>query len=308
MNSPDRSRRLGKGLGALLGPSAGISNARTSTPASAATPSGEQAGAASTIAVALVRPNPFQPRKQFSDQELADLEASLSASGLLQPIAVRRIPGGQGYELIAGERRLRAAGRLGWKEIPAVVHDLDDRAMLTLALVENLQRADLNAIEEAEGYQRLADEFGASPPEIAEAVGKKRTTVVNSLRLLALPASIRRLIQEGTLTAGHGRAILTLPNERAMQELARTVAQDQLSVRETEHRARTATGNRRTPRPRKPDERPAEVKRLEGELRNHLQTDVTIALKGEAKGKVVLNFYSADDFQRIVERILGSEE
>lgn len=305
MSGPDRTRRLGKGLGALLGPSA-ISNA-AATPTATGKP-GEGERDPSTIPVALVRPNPYQPRKQFSDEDLADLQASLKASGLLQPIAVRRAPNGNGYELIAGERRFRAAGRLGWKEIRAVVHDIDDRQLLTLALVENLQRADLNAIEEAEGYQKLAKEFQLSQQEIADTVGKERPTVSNSLRLLTLPASIRRLIQEGKLSAGHGRALLTLPSERAMQELARTATRDQLSVRETERRARTASGKPQPPIPRRPDTRPAEVKRLEGELRGYLQTDVAIKLQGPEKGKVVLSFYSSDDFQRIVEQILGGDK
>lgn len=300
MSTPDRTRRLGKGLGALLGTQA-------TQPATA--DDGTRNGGPQSIPIAQIRPNPYQPRKEFRAEELADLEASLRASGLLQPITVRPAPTGSGYELIAGERRLRAATRLGWKEIPALVRDIDERTLLTLALVENLQRADLNAIEEAEGYQQLITEFGLTQQEVADAVGKDRSTVANLLRLLALPASVRRLIQDGKLSAGHGRALLALPNERAIQELARHAAEEQLSVREVERRVRDATSPAKPEKPNAtgPDRRPAEVRRLEAELRRYLQTDVQIALSGAEKGRIILNFYSAEDFERIVELVLGAE-
>ena len=143
------------------------------------------------------RPNHFQPRRVFSETELAELEASIRASGLLQPITVRSRKGG-GWELVAGERRLRAAGRLGWTEIPAIVRDFDDRAMLTLALVENLQRTDLNALEEAEGYQRLIEDFELTQQQVADAVGKDRTTITNLLRVLTLPPAVRQMVEERT--------------------------------------------------------------------------------------------------------------
>lgn len=295
---PDRTRRLGKGLGALLG-----ANSTASLDERANETSAPQA-----IPISRIRANPYQPRKEFRPEDLADLEASLRSSGLLQPITVRPAPSGSGYELIAGERRFRAATRLGWKEIPAIVREIDDRTLLTLALVENLQRADLNPLEEAEGYQQLADEFELTQQEIAEAVGKDRSTIANLLRLLSLPASVRRLIQQGQLSAGHGRALLGLPDERAIQELARVAATEQLSVRETERRVR-ALANPKKPAPEKQkgaDRRPPEVRRIEDELRQLFQTDVQIALSGAEKGRISLNFYSGDDFQRIIEQILGA--
>src|SRR5205085_2215588 len=160
-------------------------------------------------------------------EELADLEASLKNNGLLQPITVRPVAGG-GYELIAGERRYRAATRLGWTEIPAIVKEIDDQTLLTLALVENLQRADLNPIEEAEGYQRLVAEFSLTQQQVADVVGKDRSTVNNVLRLLGLPASVRRMLQDGQITHGHARALLGLANERAMTDMAREIASDGL--------------------------------------------------------------------------------
>src|SRR6476619_4092158 len=196
----DKPRRLGRGLEALIG----------SLPAGASTssPTGSAPTASADlpyrpIPIHQIRPNPFQPRKEFRDDELAQLQASLTANGLLQPVTVRRT--GSGYELVAGERRLRAATRLGWTEIPAIVKDYDDKALLTLALVENLQRADLNPIEEAEGYSRLVSEFDLTQQEVATIVGKDRSTVANSLRLLNLPSVVRAMVQESRLTVGHAR-------------------------------------------------------------------------------------------------------
>lgn len=301
LNPKDRPR-LGRGINSLLSP--------TAAPPAAPAPEADTTlphARVLEIPVDQVRPNPHQPRREFNEAALAALAESMKAAGVIQPIIVRQAP--DGYELIAGERRLRAATRLGWKEIPALVRDIDERTLLTLALVENLQRADLNAIEEAEGYQQLITEFGLTQQEVADAVGKDRSTVANLLRLLALPASVRRLIQDGKLSAGHGRALLALPNERAIQELARHAAEEQLSVREVERRVRDATSPAKPEKPNAtgPDRRPAEVRRLEAELRRYLQTDVQIALSGAEKGRIILNFYSAEDFERIVELVLGAE-
>ncbi len=295
MSAPDRSRRLGKGLSALIGAAAPAVTERAS----------EQG--VQTVPLDRIRANPYQPRKKFRAEDLADLEASLKASGLLQPITLRPAPAGGGYELVAGERRFRAATRLGWTEIPAIVREVDDRTLLTLALVENLQRADLNAMEEADGYQRLVDEFGLSQQEVADVVGKDRSTVANFLRLLGLPPSVRRLVQDGKLSSGHGRTLLALASERAMQEMARAVVEGELSVRETERRVRAELGRERNPRERQParDSRPAEVRRIEAELREALQTDVSITLAGGERGKITVEFYSGEDFNRVVEKIVG---
>jgi ParB family chromosome partitioning protein len=302
--STDKPRRLGRGLDALLA-------ARVTAPAPAVTQ--ESAEALRPLAIEDIRPNPFQPRKEFRPEELAELESSLRTNGLLQAITVRPAASGRGYELIAGERRLRAATRLGWKEIPAVIKEIDDRALLTLALVENLQRADLNPIEEGEGYQRLVIEFSLTQSEVAEIVGKDRSTVANMLRLLNLPVSIRSMVRDGQLTVGHARALLAVSGEREMLELAREIVAKGLTVRDVEQRARIASpaSSTRTAR-RKSGERVsglnAELKRLQDELRRHLQTDVTITVGEHERGKVEIAFYSSDDLERVLDLILASRE
>jgi ParB family chromosome partitioning protein len=304
--STEKPRRLGRGLEALL--AAKATAAAVEAPVQAA-----ERGALQRIPIAQIRPNPYQPRKEFRPEELAELEASLRASGLLQPITVRTVPGGKsGYELIAGERRLRAATRLGWRDIPAVIKEIDDQTLLTLALVENLQRADLNPLEEAEGYQRLIAEFSLTQQEVAEVIGKDRSTVANILRLLNLPAAVRRLLQEGQLTVGHARALLALGDEHRMIELAREVAERGLTVRDVEQRARVQAGTSGAGRRQRADAPKAgsgtgaaEAKRLADELRRHLQTDVTISLSDKERGRIEIAFYSNDDLERVLELILG---
>src|SRR3954467_15885344 len=200
-------RRLGRGLEALVGSAAGLASS--------------DEGALKSIPIRQISRNPFQPRQEFNSDDLAELQESLKASGLLQPVTVRRRPGKDGFELIAGERRLRAARNLGWKEIPAIIKDIDDRTLLTLALVENLQRADLNPIEEGEGYHQLTNQFGLTQQQIAETVGKDRTTVANVLRLLQLPEAARRLLQEGHLTMGHAKVLLGLDDSEKIVHFAR---------------------------------------------------------------------------------------
>jgi ParB family chromosome partitioning protein len=185
-----------------------------------------------------VVPNPFQPRKEFRAEELSELQESLNASGLLQPITVRRRPGRDGFELIAGERRLRAASKLGWKEIPAIIKEIDDKTILTLALIENLQRADLNPVEEGEGYYRLSHDFGMTQQQIAETVGKDRTTIANMLRVLQLPSGVRKLLEEGHLTLGHAKVLLGLNDSAQITRLAKEVVAEGLTVRELERRVR----------------------------------------------------------------------
>ena len=301
MAAPEKPRRLGRGLEALLA-------------SRQAEPTAEERSALRTIPLAQIRPNPYQPRQEFRTEDLLELEASLRASGLLQPITVREVVGAAGgapaggapaYELIAGERRLRAAERLGWTEITAVVRPVDDQTLLTLALVENLQRADLSALEEADGYQRLVDEFSLTQQQVAELVGKDRTTVTSTLRLLNLPASVRRLIQDRVLSAGHGRALLALRDEREMADVARDAMDHEWSVRETERRVRALVERPPKLAEAARDARPAEVRRTEDHLRRYFGTDVDIRLKGQAKGEIRIAFYSPEDFDRVLD-LLGT--
>jgi ParB family transcriptional regulator, chromosome partitioning protein len=283
--STEKHRRLGRGLEALIG------SAQTS--ANSASPELQK------IPTARIRPNPFQPRREFEPEALAQLESSIRANGLLQPISVRRK--GDSYELIAGERRLRAVRNLDWKDVPAVVRDFDDQTLLVLALVENLQRADLNPIEEARGYQRLLGEFSLTHQEIAEAVGKDRSTITNLLRVLTLPEPVQTLVESGKLSAGHARALVGLSETEAVA-LAAQIVDAGLSVRQTEQRLRQrrdATAAK--PSSRRADRRPnAAARQLEDELRHYLQTDVQIELRGDSQGSVRIAFYSADDLDRLL--------
>jgi ParB family chromosome partitioning protein len=297
MNAPQQSR-LGRGLGALL-------NARAIVDAQP----DPSRSALRQIAIGQIRPNPFQPRKDFRPDDLADLESSMRTNGLLQPISVRPAPGGAGFELIAGERRLRAAQRLGWTDVPAIVKTIDDRSLLSLALVENLQRTDLNPIEEAEGYQRLIAEFELTQQDVADAVGKDRSTIANILRLLALPASVRRLVWEGAISIGHARALLSLGDEAAIASMAKQIVADGLSVREVERRARDrAQAARAKSRDRgKTSPVSAEVRRIEDQLRRRLQTDVNLVVGPTGKGELRVTFYSPDDLERVLDLIVGAD-
>ena len=309
--SADTPRRLGRGLEAL------ISTARQQRDSGSA-PVGEarqDRPNLKQIRLSDIIPNRFQPRRTFTEPELVELESSIRASGLLQPIVVREAGSGK-WELVAGERRLRAVTRLGWAEIPAVVRDFDDRAMLTLALVENLQRADLNPLEEAEGYQRLIDEFGLTQLQVAEAVGKDRTSITNLLRVLSLPPAIRQLVEARHITAGHARALLPIKDERRQLDLANEIVAHQLSVREVEARAREIT-NPSPVEPYAPDNSttapstrhdraitPA-LKRVEDQFRRKLQTDVQVQMHGNDRGILRITFYSADDLERLLDAIVG---
>jgi ParB family chromosome partitioning protein len=289
------TRRLGRGLDALFS-APGVSPAAE-----------REESPLKDIPVDQIKSNPFQPRKSFKPEELKELQESLQASGLLQPVTVRPAPSGKGYELIAGERRLRAAAGLGWKTIPAVVKDLTDQEVLTLALIENLQRSDLNPIEEAEGYDQLIRDFGYTQQSVATMVGKDRSTVANVIRILQLPPPVRELIESGQLTSGQARPLLALEDADQITAFARTAVDKGWSAREIERRVRESGGPRpqgKPGRPQKTDTRPAEVRSVEQRLRKHLQTDVTISLKDPNRGSLIIEFYSPDDFDRIID-LLG---
>jgi ParB family transcriptional regulator, chromosome partitioning protein len=303
--SIEKGRRLGRGLEALIA-KAPVRTDNSApqqpdrAPARAAAPLPESP--LRNIPISQIRPNPLQPRKEFKPEDLADLEASLRVSGLLQPVTVRTATTGSGFELIAGERRFRAAQRLGWTEIPAIVKEVDDRLLLSLAMVENLQRADLNPIEEAEGYEQLIREFSLTQQEVADIVGKDRSTVANTLRLLLLPASVRRLVWDGQLTIGHARALLGMGDEARIADLAREVERRVRETAQAQGKKPSASGTGTSG-----DVRSAEVRRLEDRLRKHLGTDLKILQSGKERGELRVPFYSADDFERLVALILGED-
>jgi ParB family chromosome partitioning protein len=284
-----RKRRLGRGLEALLG-----------------VPTVEEAsrdGTLRELPVGDIRPNRYQPRRAFDPAALKELKQSIAASGLIQPIIVRQV--GDGYELVAGERRWRAVKELGWKRIPAVVREVDERTLLTLALVENLQRQSLSPIDEAEGYERLARDFKLSHGDIARAVGRDRSTIANAVRLLQLPKSVQQLLDSDSLTAGHGRALLSLGDSRDIARLARECVAHGWSVREMERRARAAPAAKTARRARRARHVSPEVRRIEEALRRRLGTDVAVVLGGKDRGHLAIRFYSHDDLGRLLELILG---
>jgi ParB family chromosome partitioning protein len=287
---PTPRKRLGKGLGALLGEQA-VDSAR-------------QASGVAHVPVARIKPNRFQPRRTFEPQALADLAASITQKGVLQPLIVT--PGRDGgWEIVSGERRWRAAQKAGLATVPVIVREVDERDLLEIALIENLQREDLDAIEEATGYRRLIDEFGATQAELAEHLGRSRPAVANALRLLDLPEEVQTRIREGRLTAGHGRALLGLGNRRRIPELARAAVDRGLSVRQLESRVkRENRGPRRAAGPSRSAE--LERKRIEEDLQRALGTKVAIRASSRAKGHIEISYYSLEDFEGLVERLLAA--
>ncbi len=279
--SPSSERRLGRGLGALLPPAAGLRD----------------------VPIDALHPNPWQPRAPLDDAALDDLVASIRQHGVLQPIVVSQQPDGT-YQLIAGERRWRSAQRAGLRVVPAIVKEATPRSSLELALVENIQRQDLNAIEEAAAFRQLLDEHGLTQEQLAERIGKSRVAVTNTLRLLQLPAAARQALVEGTIAEGHGRALLIAEGEADRLALLDQVVAYELSVRQTEERARRlAAGGApkqgqgaRTPRA-DPDEA-----RLIDAFRAALGAKVELK-RTRHGGRLVIHFYSPDELQGIYDRL-----
>jgi ParB family chromosome partitioning protein len=285
-------RGLGRGLSALLGEA----EEAASSPAAAS-----QAGVRE-IPIELIRRNPDQPRRHFSEAQIDELAESLRAKGLLQPVLVRPAPGAAGeFQLVAGERRWRAAQKAGLRVLPALVRELDDIAVLEIGVIENVQRADLTPLEEAEAYRALIDRFGRTQEDVAQAVGKSRSHVANTLRLLSLPAEARELLREGSLTAGHARAILAAPDPDA---LAHEVARRGLSVRDTEALVRKAQEPRgptgaRGARMTGPD---ADTLALQNDLADTLGVGVEIKDRGGA-GTVILTYASLEQLDALCQRL-----
>ncbi len=282
-------RGLGKGLGALLGDAA----------------LQPQEGGSLSLPISQVEPGIKQPRKRFDEESLADLAESIRIHGVIQPLTVRRLSSGY-YQIIAGERRWRAAKQAGLKEVPAVIIEADDRKVMELGLIENLQREDLNPMEEAGGYRVLMEEYGLTQEEVAQRVGKSRPAVANALRLLALPDSVRLLLEEGRLSAGHARAILAAPAGDAQKKLAQKVVAEELSVRQTEALAKRLTkekqeledfGGEKLTDPMKMY-RDAAAK----ELSAHWGRKVSITM-GPKRGKVEFEFYNDEDLTLLLDRL-----
>lgn len=281
-----QKKGLGRGLGALI-PS--VDDSVGSAPLQ--------------ISIDKISPNPLQPRNNFAEASIDELAASIREKGVIQPLLVR--PSGSGYQLIAGERRLRAARKAGLNELPVVVRDVTDNEALQLALVENLQREDLNAIEEAHAYRRLQEDFGLRQEEVAGKVGKSRPAIANSVRLLLLPEEVQREVAQGKLPVGQARALLALEREALVLSAAREVIAKGLSTRETERLVRRLKSGRRKRRDGALD---PDLRSLVEGLQRWLGTKVRLVQSGKpGRGRIEIEYYSNVDFERIVGRITNSQ-
>ncbi|HLU66226.1 MAG TPA: ParB/RepB/Spo0J family partition protein [Kofleriaceae bacterium] len=304
-----KRRALGRGLSALLpGTPARTAAAGPAgaAPAAAEAPAAEPRGPRTYFRAPIeeIRPGPEQPRKRFGEEELEELASSIRAHGVIQPLIVRARKEG-GFWLIAGERRWRAAQRAGLHEVPVVVQDVSPREAFERALVENLQRSDLNPIEEAEAYQRLVDEHGYTQEQIAERVGKDRSTVANSLRLLKLPPPVRKKVEEGALSMGHARALLGLESAADIEVAARQVVGRGLSVRATEAMVRQRLGGASAPAARAPEQKSASVRDVERRLTKALGAQVSLTEDRSGKGgRIEIRYADLDDLDRLLERFL----
>jgi ParB family chromosome partitioning protein len=290
-----RRSGLGKGLGALIpaAPEVGL----------------DPDSPLRDLPIERVRPNRYQPRDHFDDEALAGLTASVAELGVLQPVLVR--PVDDHFELIAGERRWRAAREAGLETIPALIREVDDNSSLEQALVENLHREDLSALEEAAAFQQLMDEFSLSYDEIGQRVGKNRSTVANAVRLLQLPPSIQKMVNERSLTAGHARALLALELVELQEQLAQRIVDEELSVRATEEAVRLAHELPPDPEPvasATAASRPPGLYDLEELLGEYLDTRVQISLGGRQRGKISISFAGYEDLERLCQVIIEGRE
>ncbi len=258
------------------------------------------------VAIAEVIPNPYQPRRAFDPIALRDLAASISEHGLLQPILVTPVDGG--FQLVAGERRLRAAEIAGLERIPAVVRSADRQQQLALALVENLQRADLNAMDQARAFRQLIDEFGLTQEDVAGRVGRSRPAITNTLRLLDAAAAVQSAVEEGRISEGHARAIAGLHDHADQERLLAVVESRELSVRETERLVRGLRDQKEAAATTAVSARPADpdIERMETILRDALATKVTLQPRARG-GRITISYFDADDLARLVERLAGGE-
>lgn len=302
MNKPQDPRRaLGKGLSALLPSRSGGGGTAMAPEKPAPAPVVESGNGLMELPIASVHPNPTQPRTVFTPEKLMELSDSIKANGIIQPLLVRKQ--GDGYEIVAGERRWRAAQLAGLEKVPCVVQDVADENVLTLALIENIQRDDLNAIETAHAFDRLSQELSLTHEEIGRRTGKDRTTITNFLRLLRLPQDVQGMVAEGKISNGHARALLSLASEEMMKEAADQILKQGLSVRAAEKLV-NAMSEPVLAKPAKPPV-DANVAAAEEELRRALGTKVTIVAKGDKRGRIEIEYYSQEELQRLYGHLTG---
>ncbi|MCY1083496.1 ParB/RepB/Spo0J family partition protein [Archangium lansingense] len=303
LNGDKQKRALGRGLSALIPQAAPPPAAAAAVAVVAPEPPAPPKGSVFKLPIEAIHRDTLQPRRHFDEEKLRELTESIKAQGVLMPILVRK--DGEGFKIIAGERRWRASQLAGLHEIPAIVREVSEVEAFELALVENLQRADLNPMEEAEGYHRLVEEFGLTQDQVAQRVGKERSTVANALRLLGLPPEVKGMVAEGNLSAGHARALLGVPRIPEMTELAQQVAARKLSVRDTEKLVQQAKGNKAKDSG-KPAKLSPQVKALTEELQRILGTKVRLVEKSSGKGTIEVDYFSYDDLDRIL-KVLRKE-
>lgn len=293
MTKKNVGKGLGKGLGALL-PSMDAEEAVANKKGVEEIPIGE------------IKPNSKQPRRVFDDEKLSELAASIKEHGVVQPIVVRKVA--DAYEIVAGERRWRACQLLGLKTIPAVVKEYTDEEVTEIALIENIQRENLNPVEEAHAYKQLIEKFNFTQEKVATKLGKSRPYIANILRILNLPAKVLQMVQEGTLSLGHGRTLLGLPTAQQQEEVAEKIVQLGLSVRQTEELVKKLTekpAEEVAPQKNQPKADPV-YRQIEDRLRTVLGTKVKISPKG-SKGKIEIEYYGEEDLNRILEMVVGPE-
>ena len=307
MAASKKTRGLGKGLDALFGDAEVTLQSRTEKnsknedeetedPKQKVDKNERTGGGIDYIDINDIKPNSNQPRKTFDEDKLNELAASIEEHGLIQPLVLRKAE--KGYEIVAGERRWRAARKIGIREIPCIVRELTDEENMLLAIIENMQREDLNPIEEAEGIRQMIETYGLTQEEVSKSVGKSRPYIANSLRLLRLPEKVRKYIEDGSLSTGHAKAIAAVSDEKKQIELAEVAIRDGLSVRQLEKLAQQDKSGVKTRSRVK--QKTADVKRVEEDLKNALGTKVTLNQKGK-KGKIEIEFYSKDELERLIE-------
>ena len=307
MAASKKTRGLGKGLDALFGDAEVTLQSRTEKnsknedeetedPKQKVDKNERTGGGIDYIDINDIKPNSNQPRKTFDEDKLNELAASIEEHGLIQPLVLRKAE--KGYEIVAGERRWRAARKIGIREIPCIVRELTDEENMLLAIIENMQREDLNPIEEAEGIRQMIETYGLTQEEVSKSVGKSRPYIANSLRLLRLPETVRKYVEDGSLSTGHAKAIAAVSDKKKQIELAEVAIRDGLSVRQLEKLAQQDKSGVKTRSRVK--QKTADVKRVEEDLKNALGTKVTLNQKGK-KGKIEIEFYSKDELERLIE-------
>lgn len=292
MAAKKKNTGLGKGLEALFGEVNGDTISSQKKPAA----KNVKKEGTTQIAIDDIKPNAGQPRKTFSEESLAELAESIKEHGVIQPIIVRQ--SGSSYEIVAGERRWRASRLAGLKKVPCLVRDLTDEELMLLAIVENMQREDLNPIEEAEGLDRMIKKYGMTQEQVSKSVGKSRPYISNSLRLLKLPKEVRQMMSEGIISGGHGKALLSIKGEKEKVRIAKLIEKNGLSVRDVEKMS--AASSKPPVKKGRPAERNADVLQVEAELKEHLGTKVNLKL-GAKKGKIEIEYYSRDELERLID-------